>query len=168
MEPARRIELRLRPYQGRVLTVTTKQAYSVPGAGLEPARAAFKERPGCRQPTPDQSRLPVSNGSPRRYKLRALPAELRRHRVLGAIRTHAAQFLRLVPPAVGLRGHGASGPTRTACLFLTKEPLCQVSYEGLAPGAGVEPTLTASEAGILPLDDPGSVWSGRPGSNRRG
>ena len=26
MEPARRIELRLRPYQGRVLTVTTKQA----------------------------------------------------------------------------------------------------------------------------------------------
>ena len=26
MEPARRIELQLRPYRGRVLTVTTKQA----------------------------------------------------------------------------------------------------------------------------------------------
>ena len=32
--------------------------------------------------------------------------------------------------------------------------------DGKAPGAGVEPTLTASEAGVLPLDDPGSGTGG--------
>src|SRR5499427_7345761 len=32
---------------------------SVPRAGLEPACADFKDRPGCLQPTPEWSRLPV-------------------------------------------------------------------------------------------------------------
>lgn len=31
----------------------------VPGARLEPACADFKDRPGCQQPTPEWSRLPV-------------------------------------------------------------------------------------------------------------
>jgi hypothetical protein len=42
---------------------------------------------------------PGSNGLPAVYKTAALPGELRRHRVLGAIRTHTAQPLMLVPPA---------------------------------------------------------------------
>lgn len=49
MEPARRIELRLRPYQGRVLTFTTKQARAG-RAGLEPASShGSKPRCPCRQ-----------------------------------------------------------------------------------------------------------------------
>lgn len=37
------------------------------------------------------------------------------------------------------RAHGASGRCRTACLRLTRATLCQVSYRGMASGAGLEP-----------------------------
>lgn len=39
-----------RPYQGRA---DADPKGIVPGAGLEPACACFKGRPGCRQPTPE-------------------------------------------------------------------------------------------------------------------
>jgi hypothetical protein len=48
---------------------------------------------------PTGSLRPGSNGLPAVYKTAALPGELRRHRVLGAIRTRTAQPLMLVPPA---------------------------------------------------------------------
>lgn len=38
-----------------------------------------------------------------------------------------------------------------------------MSYGGNAPGAGVEPTLTASEAAVLPLNDPGLTCVGEKG-----
>jgi hypothetical protein len=44
-----------RPYQGRVRAGAKG---IVPGAGLEPACAGFKDRPGCQQPTPDRGAFP--------------------------------------------------------------------------------------------------------------
>src|SRR5215467_3514816 len=81
-------------------------------------------------PTAHQEPQAESNRLPARYKRAALPNERQGHRVPGAIRTHTAHPLMVVPPAVGLRGHGASGRPRTACLPLTRGTLCQVSYRG--------------------------------------
>jgi hypothetical protein len=44
-----------RPYQGRVRAGAKG---IVPGAGLEPACAGVKARPGCQQPTPDRGAFP--------------------------------------------------------------------------------------------------------------
>ena len=49
MEPARRIELRLQPYQGRVLAVTTKQARAG-RPGLEPGSSRVKAERVCQFP----------------------------------------------------------------------------------------------------------------------
>jgi hypothetical protein len=62
--------------------------------------SGVKARWVCRFPyRPIGSLRPGSNGLPAVYKTAALPGELRRHRVLGAIRTHTAEHLGLVPPA---------------------------------------------------------------------
>jgi hypothetical protein len=140
----------------------------VPGAGLEPACTRVKAASGCRQPTPDRwSPRQVSNPRPSAYKATALPAELRGKnsrrpqdsnpeslprtpivpalpavRTLGRIRTATTDALNVVPPAVGLRAHGAFGRARTGCLRLTRTPLYLLSYEGMASGAGIEPACS--------------------------
>jgi hypothetical protein len=82
MEPARRIELRLRPYQRRVLPLPLGRR-GVPGAGLEPAGSAIqKSRRECHHPTPDRT------GAPGRSRTGCLPltrrplwpGELQRHK----------------------------------------------------------------------------------------
>jgi hypothetical protein len=72
--------------------------------------SGVKARPVCQFPyRPTESLRPGSNGLPAVYKTAALPGELRRHRVLGAIRTHTAQPLMLVPPAdLGYEDIGAA------------------------------------------------------------
>src|SRR5215471_11876341 len=74
----------------------------------------------------------------------------------------------VVPPAVGLRGHGASGRPRTACLPLTRGTLCRVSYRGLAGDPGFEPGQAwpspGPEPGVLPIT-PVSIAYGRGESN---
>ena len=42
-------------------------------------------------------------------------------------------------------------------LRFTRAALCQVSYRGMAAGQGLEPRFAASEAAVLPLDDPALV-----------
>jgi hypothetical protein len=58
MEPPVRFELTTSAILRR-RSVRWSYRGSVPGAGLEPACADFKDRPGCQQPTPEWSRLPV-------------------------------------------------------------------------------------------------------------
>jgi hypothetical protein len=92
------------------------------------------------------------------------PDELTRRGTQRRTRTGTTVLLKDVPPAIGLAGHGASGRPRTACLLRTKETLYRMSYRGMAPGAGVEPTSPGSGPGILPLNDPG-LECGRCDSN---
>lgn len=88
---------------------------------------------------------PDSNGLPAVYKTAALPGELRRHRVLGAIRTHTSQRLMLVPPAYWA--------TRTSEPPSGADP-DRPPYEsgaaavrgGMASGAGLEPAKTGVRA----------------------
>lgn len=61
MEPVRRIELRLPPYQGGVLAVTTEQARAE-RPGLEPGSSRVKAGRVCRFPTAHQSPHPVPPG----------------------------------------------------------------------------------------------------------
>ena len=90
----------------------------VPGAGLGPASTVSKALRLSRLDDPgSQSRLPGSNGSPTAYRAVALPNELRRHSVLGAIRTHIA---------VGLQGHESRHPVPPRITRLTgaRSQLC--------------------------------------------
>jgi hypothetical protein len=58
----------------------------------------------------------------------------------------------------------ASGRPRTAYLLLTREPLCLVSYRGMAGDPGFEPGLPDPESGVLPVT-PVSIEYGRRDSN---
>jgi hypothetical protein len=96
---------------------------------LPPASRSYKERP-----------VVGPGGGSHGFANAADPGDCMRRTnhatcVLGAIRTHTAGRLMAVPPAVGLRGHGASGRPRTAYLRLTRTPLCQVSYRGTSSGS---------------------------------
>lgn len=96
MEPARGIGPRLPPYHGDVLPLSlSRRELGAQVSNLETSRS--KRDGSANSPTAHQSRLPASNGLPRRYKLRALPDELRRHRVPGATRTHTVSDLNAVP-----------------------------------------------------------------------
>jgi hypothetical protein len=53
---------------------------------------------------------------------------------------------------IAARAHGASGRSRTACLSLTRGPLCRVSYRGVAAHRGFEPRLTDPESAVLPIE----------------
>jgi hypothetical protein len=77
--------------------------------------------------------------------------------VPGGIRTRNLQALDLAPLPVGLQAHGAAIRCRPGSPALRGRGRSRARRHDVAPGAGVEPTLTASEAGVLPLDDPGSV-----------
>ena len=79
----------------------------------------------------------------------------------------SVRFERTLPTAsggasyrFGLRGRGASGRTRTACLSLTKGPLCLLSYRGVAAHRGFEPRSPGSGPGILPLNERASSAEG--------
>jgi hypothetical protein len=65
---------------------------------------------------------------------------------------------------IAARAHGASGRSRTACLSLTRGPLCRVSYRGVAAHRGFEPRLPDSESGVLPIERMG-IECGRRESN---
>ena len=65
---------------------------------------------------------------------------------------------------IAARAHGASGRSRTACLSLTRGPLCQVSYRGVAAHRGFEPRLTDPESAVLPIERMG-IGCGRRESN---
>lgn len=65
---------------------------------------------------------------------------------------------------IAARAHGASGRSRTACLSLTRGPLCQVSYRGMAAHHGFEPRLTDPESVVLPIERMG-IGCGRRESN---
>ena len=65
---------------------------------------------------------------------------------------------------IAARARGASGRSRTACLSLTRGPLCRVSYRGVAAHRGFEPRLPDSESGVLPVERMG-IECGRRESN---
>ena len=115
---------------------------------------------------PIKSLLPDPNREPSAYKAAALPIAPRRP-VAGT----AAHLWRrsednpaIVRPAgvepastwpstrpvyqIAARAHGASGRSRTACLSLTRGPLCRVSYRGVAAHRGFEPRFPGSEPGV--------------------
>jgi hypothetical protein len=120
---------------------------------------------GYRQPIPDRrSPLPGSNGSLPSYKEVALPDELSGRDVLGAIRTHTAQRLMLVPPAglgyediraavrcrsgpPALRGRGRSRARRRGCPPWIRTTTaraqnavsCQLDQRALVREAGLAP-----------------------------
>src|ERR1700693_2971772 len=73
VEPARRIELRLPPYQGGVLTVITKQAWlAAQASNLE--SVLIQSQAGLPvPPAAIRSHLPDSNRQPSAYKAAALP-----------------------------------------------------------------------------------------------
>ena len=103
-----------------------------------PSRALGRNRTGCLPVTS----WPLCQVS---YKGTGVP---------GAIRTRTADLLGIVTPAVGLRGHGASGRPRTACLPRTKRTLWPdelqrhelgnqgSNLDSLASGASVLPGYT--------------------------
>ena len=96
------------PYRGDALTARATKARAG-RAGLEPASSyGSKPQRPCRQSNrprgPPIGFEPMSDA----YKASALPAELQGRSVLGAIRTCTAHLLKVVPPTVGLRGHGAA------------------------------------------------------------
>ena len=129
---------------------------SVPGAGLEPACADFKDRPGCQQPTPEWSRLPVptrvsrltgagpqpcATAGHRRKRWRSLPL----HGPEGDLRAYAGarcprcdlNAQRTVPQtvasAIGLRGRGAAVRCRTGPSALrgrSRKPCAAASLPG--------------------------------------
>lgn len=100
---------------------------------------------------------PGLNRRPRRWRRRALPAELHPH---GATYPH----LGLVPPAIGLRERRASDWPRTSCLPLTRRTLFPVSYRGTAAGQGFEPRLTGSGPAVLPVRRSGTGTGAPPGT----
>lgn len=128
LEPARRIELRLTPYQSVVLPLPLnrlelgKQDSDLHHPGPKPGGL-----PDC--PIPHRSRLPASNGSPAPYKGAALPDELRRHGVLGATRTHITQLLRLVPLPLGYEDICGFHDTRSAPLVTALSRTSRPSLE---------------------------------------
>ena len=88
---------------------------------------------------------PDSNGLPAVYKTAALPGELRRHRVLGRIRTATTGALNAVPPAVGLRG--PEPPSGADPDHPPYEGGATAVRGGMASGAGLEP----AKAGVRAL-----------------
>jgi hypothetical protein len=96
------------------------QGQSLPGLPIPP--------PPIKSPRPESNRLPAS------YKLAALPSELQGRSVPGAIRTRTTDLLGIVTPAVGLRGRGASAPSRTGCLRLTGSALWPGELQRLSWG----------------------------------
>jgi hypothetical protein len=71
--------------------------------------------------------------------------------VPGAIRTRTTDLLGIVTPAIGLRGHGASGRSRTACLPRTKRTLFPGELQRRELGnQGSNLDSLASEASVLP------------------
>jgi hypothetical protein len=81
---------------------------------------------------------------------------LRAPRALGGIRTRNIQHLGLVSLPVGVRARASLWTASNRLLRLTGATLCLVSYRGRAAGQRLELQFTASEAVVLPLDDPAS------------
>ena len=103
-------------------------------AGVEPASSSWGDDALPKCVTSAWSHHRDSNPGPRPYRGRALPAELRRPGVPGAIRTRTTQLLGLVPPTVlGYEDMRASDRIRPGDLLLTRELLCQLSYRGDDP-----------------------------------
>lgn len=76
---------------------------------------------------------------------------VQRRGVPGAIRTRTTDLLGIVTPAIGLRGHGASGRSRTACLPRTKRTLFPGELQRRELGnQGSNLDSLASEASVLP------------------
>jgi hypothetical protein len=171
MEPARRIELRLRPYQGRVLPLPLgRHELGAQGSNLEVS--AFKARRVClfpyrpsRASPQGRTGLPPLQGADERRP--------ERRGVLGATRTRTAGDLDAVPPAVGLRGPESRHPGSNRAIRRTKAKP-QAVRGGEAAPHGFEPRFAASEAAVLPLDErapsaEGAIRTHRPrGLSSRG
>ena len=153
-EPLYPLELRRHELGAQGSNLEKTQGQGLPGLPIPP--------PPIESPRPESNRLPAS------YKLAALPSELQGRSVPGAIRTRTTDLLMIVTPAVGLRGHGASGRSRTACLPRTKKMLWPgelqrhelgnqgSNLDSLASGASVLPGYTIPHqvrgAGFEPAD----------------
>lgn len=143
--------------------------------GLEPGISGVKARWVCRFPyRPTGSLRPGSNGLPAVYKTATLPGELRRHRVLGAIRTHTASTSGSCLLPIGLRGHRSRRPVpiRTARLTRAGPQPCAAAN---ASGAGLEPARARVRALLGTADAPPGNGTGgeirtlmRPGLSRPG
>lgn len=142
--------------------------YCAPETGLEPVCTGSKARPGYLQPTPEWSPPPVPSRAGRPYKgrpdagLRAWCPERDSNPHIppsqggDSCRLVYRDMLRPCPGQEGQDADGARacGRYRTACLPLTRGPLCQMSYTGRS-GAGETPedghrSDPATRAGIEP------------------
>ena len=157
-----------RPYQGHV--DADPKGASWPGWNrTSVADSWFKARRPRQQS--NRSSEPPTGFEPAPVSLqtrRSGHAELQGHRALDRIRTCPVladhQHLKLARIPTPPRAHGASGRSRTACLSLTRGPLCQVSYRGVAAHRGFEPRLPDPESGVLPIERMG-IACGRRESN---
>jgi hypothetical protein len=103
----------------------------VRSAGFEPAASGISGQPLCHVGVRAHGAFgPARTGCLFLTGEALWPGELRRHRVLGAIRTHTAQLLMLVPLAVGLRGQRSRRPVpiRTARLTKTGPQPCAAAW----------------------------------------
>lgn len=156
MEPARRIELRLHPYQGRVLPLSLGR-HGWPGWTRTSVVTWFKamaplptEQPAIRAATGCHPRLAVLTGDARSLDPAAWcargdsnPEHLASRASLSAKLEyeHTEPSARLERAASSLRGKRSG----------------LVSYEGVAAGQGLEPRFRGPEPRVLPLDDPALV-----------
>src|SRR5215831_876240 len=177
MEPPVRFELTTSALPRR-RSVHWSYRGNVPGAGLEPACADFKDRPGCQQPTPEWSRLPVptrvscrtgagsqpcATAGHRRKRWRSLPLHGPQGGsvltpvlgALGAGRTHTCTVPWTVASAIGPRGRGAAtrcrpGPSavRRRSRSRARRRRCRARIRTLTPVAQNHVACLVSRPGI--------------------
>jgi hypothetical protein len=162
MEPARRIELRLRPYQGRVLPLPLgRHELGAQGANLEvsafkaPRVCLFPYRPSRASPQGRTGLAPLQGADERRSERRG---------VLGATRTRTAGDLDAVPPAVGLRGRESRHPGSNRAIRRTKAKP-QAVRGGEAGHPGLEPGNSGFRARRVCRIPPMAIGYGRSESN---
>ena len=164
VEPVRRIELRLPPYQGGVLPLPLNRR-DAGRPGFEPGSLSGQSRAGLPlPPAPIKSPRPASNRRPDAYKASALPVELQGRSTLGGSRTR----INLALNQARLPGCGASAwslwTDSNGLLRVTTPVLCRVSYRGVAAHRGFEPRLPDPESSVLPVGRMG-IECGRCDSN---
>jgi hypothetical protein len=113
----------------------------VPGAGLEPACADFKDRPGCQQPTPEWSRLPVPTRVSCLTGAGSQPCATARHRRKRwrSFPLHGPTGVSVLTPVLGVLG---GSRTRTVS-DLDAAPPTKLGYEDMGAATRCRPGPSA-------------------------
>ena len=127
----------------------------VPGAGLEPACADFKDRPGC--PATHPGMEPPAGADPASFRLQGgcAAVALRRQGCPRQDLNLRCTVPQTVASAAGLRG--LEPPPGADPGHPPYEGGAAAVRGGEAAGQGLEPRFATSGAAVLPLDDPALV-----------